>query len=275
MTGLPDRAAETVRRSGSSDLLYVSNSDKVAVFSYPAGKKHQILTGLVTPSGLCSDAAGDVFITDFGGQSIVEYAHGGAAPVATLNDRYEEPNDCAIDPVTGNLAVANIDGSVSIYKQAKGKPEKHVARKLPYMLYLTYDDRGDLFVDGEDAEFENFVLVELPAGSKNFKTIALDRTPAFPGGIQWDGQYLAVADQDYPHIFRFAISGDYGTTQSVVTLNGAADIGEFWDLGSSIVVADMVNRDVSVWNYPGGGDATMIIAGFREPLGVTLSNTRR
>ena len=51
-----------------SALLYVSSSDKVYVFSYPEGKKLQTLTGLVTPSGLCSDAAGNVFVTNFGGQ---------------------------------------------------------------------------------------------------------------------------------------------------------------------------------------------------------------
>ena len=260
-----------VKAKTQSALLYVSSSDKVYVFSYPQGKRLQTLTGLVTPSGLCSDAAGNVFVTNFGGQSIVEYAHGGIAPIATLHDPYEQPNDCAVDATTGNLAVANIDGSVSIYKQSKGKPQRYADRQMPFMLYLAYDSQGNLFVDGENADFDAFELAELPAGSKRFSSITLDQELGFPGGIQWDGQYIAIADQDASLIYRFAISGSSGSSVGTVSLSGAMDIGEFWNFDSSIVAADMAKRHVGVWNYPGGGKPAKTISGFREPLGVTIS----
>jgi sugar lactone lactonase YvrE len=260
-----------VNAKTQSALLYVSSSDKVYVFSYPQGKKLQTLTGLVTPSGLCSDGAGNVFVTNFGGQSIVEYAHGGTAPIATLHDPYEQPNDCAVDPTTGNLAVANIDGSVSIYKQSRGKPKRYADGQMPFMLYLAYDSRGNLFVDGENADFDAFELAEQPAGSKSFSSITLDHELGFPGGIQWDGQYVAIADQDASLVHRFAIHGNSGASVGTVTLSGAIDIGEFWNFDSSIVAADMGKRDVGVWNYPGGEEPTETISGFREPLGVTIS----
>ena len=95
----------------SMDLLYVSNDDELLVFSYPKGK----LVGEITvPSGdfagLCSDSAGDVFVTSVGSHSasyILEYAHGGTEPITTLSDP-AWANGCAVDPTTGNVAVTNL-----------------------------------------------------------------------------------------------------------------------------------------------------------------------
>src|SRR5581483_8994205 len=74
------------------DLLYVSSSDKVRAFEYPQGKLVQTLSGFFTPSGLCADGAGNVFVTNFGGESVWEYARAGSSPIAKLRDPYEQPN---------------------------------------------------------------------------------------------------------------------------------------------------------------------------------------
>ncbi len=116
------------------DLLYVSKYDDVDVFSYPAGKRVGTLTGFQSPGGLCVDKAGDVFVTNFGASNIVEYAHGGTKPIATLSDPYQEPDDCSVDPTTGNLAVANIGGSVSIYEGARGHPKQRTDSEIAYMF---------------------------------------------------------------------------------------------------------------------------------------------
>jgi DNA-binding beta-propeller fold protein YncE len=90
----------------SEDLLYVTSfvSSYVFVFSYPEGKLVGTLGGFsYAASGECSDNQGDVFI--IGVQDVVKYAHGGSNPIATLKS-VNYPNGCAIDPVTGNLAVA-------------------------------------------------------------------------------------------------------------------------------------------------------------------------
>ena len=42
-----------------------------------------------------------------GASQMVEYAHGGTSSIATLGDPSEYPEGCAVDPATGNLAVAN------------------------------------------------------------------------------------------------------------------------------------------------------------------------
>ena len=81
--------------------------------SSPRGEPRLKLTGFATPYGECVDEKGDVFILNFDGESIVEYAHGGTAPIATLNDPGEKPSGCSVNPATGDLAVTNFSGTGS------------------------------------------------------------------------------------------------------------------------------------------------------------------
>src|SRR6516165_3751650 len=70
-------------KAQSQDFLYVTTSFAgIYVFDYPSGKLVNIITnyGPFSPQGLCTDRAGDVFIT--GRSEIAEYAHGGGKPIA-------------------------------------------------------------------------------------------------------------------------------------------------------------------------------------------------
>ncbi|HEX3370694.1 MAG TPA: hypothetical protein VHS56_14035, partial [Candidatus Cybelea sp.] len=84
----------------SDDLLYVASGEQISVYTYPGGRLVGNIGGAV--GALCSDAAGDVFVV---GYEILEYAHGVTQPIATLDDYYNNPHGCAVDPTTGNLAV--------------------------------------------------------------------------------------------------------------------------------------------------------------------------
>src|ERR1700722_2011598 len=120
---LPSGAQQTGTQSPmtadvqSRDLLYVSydnpwsNAFHVLVYSYPGEKQLQDLQTAETPAGMCADAAGDVWITySPPTPQLVEYAHGGANPIATLNFPGQHPNGCSIDPNSGNMAVTNLFG---------------------------------------------------------------------------------------------------------------------------------------------------------------------
>ena len=131
----------------SSTLLYVGTGDNVYVLSYPQGK----LIGSLNVSGndLCSDKTGDVFIPT-GGYQILEYAHGGASPIQTL-ETGDIPLGCAVDPTTGNLAVtqeASGAGEVAVFANAK-YPSTWYRDSFIYTYGLCgYDDQGNLFIDG-------------------------------------------------------------------------------------------------------------------------------
>jgi hypothetical protein len=70
----------------SDDLLYASESirNKVFILTYPGGKLVGTLTGFNMPFGDCVDGVGDVWIINQHPPEVIEYAHGGTTPIATL-----------------------------------------------------------------------------------------------------------------------------------------------------------------------------------------------
>ncbi len=89
-------------------LLYTSDlsTNDVYVYNYQTGKVVGTLTGFNEPYGQCVDKKGEVWITNFEAASVVEYAHGRAQPIKTLNTDGSS-DGCSIDPTTGNLAVSS------------------------------------------------------------------------------------------------------------------------------------------------------------------------
>ncbi|HEU5479584.1 MAG TPA: hypothetical protein VFU90_07100, partial [Candidatus Tumulicola sp.] len=174
----------------TSDLLYVSDTDtsEVYVFSYPQGKPKGALTGFTDPAGVCVDAHGNVFVTNTGGFNVLEYAHGGTTPIATLKDAGYFPVGCSVDPKTGNLAVTNFatssstQGNVVIYKGAKGRPTGFYTNpNMSEMLLCGYDASGNLFVDGTTAS-SAAKFAELPSGKTKLVLLTLNQSIASPGG---------------------------------------------------------------------------------------------
>ncbi len=70
-----------------STLLYVADeaTNSVYVYDYPSGTLQGTLTGFNTPSGLCSNKGGDVFVLNGNGSTVDVYAHGGTSPLRSLN----------------------------------------------------------------------------------------------------------------------------------------------------------------------------------------------
>ncbi|MBV9699272.1 MAG: hypothetical protein JO078_04010 [Candidatus Eremiobacteraeota bacterium] len=264
------------------DLLYVSdeNTNDVYVYSYPQLVLKGTLTGFNAPFGECVDKDGSVFIANDNASQILEYAHGGTSPVATLSDPGYYPRGCSLDPVTGNLAVANIVGSsltqgnIAIYKGAKGSPSAYYSDPKVYNVYgCAYDVAGNLFVPGENQASSAFAFAELPHGAKKFTNISLDVPIRYAGGVQWDGKYVAIGD-GYSNIYQFSIKGKRGTKVGDTVLNGYPRDAEFWIQGSNVVVPDSGRKRVDVFPYPGGGSPVSHIKGFSYPTGAVVSTAR-
>jgi hypothetical protein len=244
-------------------LLYVSSdaTADVYVFTYPGGVLKQTLTGFESPQGECVDAKGDVFVTDSPADDIVEYAHGGNAPISTLTDPGSFPSDCTVDPTTGNLAVTNAGpvgmggGDVVLYSHARGAVKKtYTDSQINDMWNCAYDGKGHLFVDGAYGSSGAPIFAELPRGAKTFTNLTLDRTFGTPGPMQWDGMYLAVGDQNAATIYSFAISGSKGTTKGAVHLDRAQGLDQFWIDRSHVAAANDSAREwAAIWKYPAGG----------------------
>jgi hypothetical protein len=271
----------------SDDLLYVSdNNGHVDVFSYPAGTRVGTLSGFKAPAGLCSDKRGHVFVTDTPAQDIVEYAHGGKKPIATLSDFGYYPDGCSVDPTTGNLAVTNYSsklnngpGNVAIYAHAKGSPTSYADPAFNEYFFCSYDDRGNLFIDGVNSGTTQTEFAALPMGGSSFTDIALDQKIGYPGAVQWDGRYVALEDVSSDVLYRVKVEGSGGTVvrTSHFRHQHADLLVQFWIAGPTIITPSgriyRSSRSVGFWPYPRGGSATKVlqVAGATELFGVTVS----
>ena len=257
----------------NENLLYISDFDGpyTAVFSYPKGKFTGIL--IVGGNGLCVDKKGDVFITS--DQNIIEYAHGGKNPIATLSDPGSYAEDCSVDPTTGNLAVTNSTGSsrgnVAVYKKASGTPTIYTDSGIYYYQDCGYDGDGNLFIDGITGGTPYVGFAELPKGGNTFTNIGLKKSIGEPGGIQWDGKYMAVGDQG-GDIYRYTISGGKATLKGATKLYGEGWIRQFWIEGSKVIGPNLNGSDAMFWYYPHGGEPFKTITKhLQRPFGVTIS----
>ncbi len=170
-------------RTGATggDLLYAEGYSQSAgsgvtfILSYPQGQ----LVGSIdaVASGLCSDAQGNVFFLYR--NAAIEYAHGGTQPIRTARIPGAATQACAVDPLSGNLAVTFYCPpcgyqNLAIFSSGSGQPVRYQA---PQDTSVTYDNEGNLFLAGYDAGGE---IAELPNGSSQFLQIASIRTSANP-----------------------------------------------------------------------------------------------
>jgi hypothetical protein len=261
------------------DLLYVTNGDPsgggtVSVFTYPDGKEVGVLSGFDDPTGSCTDEVGNVFITNANGRSIYEYAHGGPAPIYTLQTADQQPIGCAIDPLTGNLAVGVLGEGVSdvaVYHNARGKPRLYEFASFGDAYYCSYDDAGNLFVDGFSYEHYNndFQLAELPRGGQTFQVITMKEPIGSPGQIQWYENYLAVGDNENNVIDHVVVQGQTGTIKGQTEFPKDSSLGGFSIVGRRLVDPEDIN--VELFKYPRGGTNIGTINDDNHPASASVS----
>jgi hypothetical protein len=278
----------------AKNLLYVADEagNDVLVYSYPAGKLTGTLTGFDTPTGICSNKAGDVFILNGNGTTVEMYAHGGTSPIRTLNlPGYPELN-CTVDPKTGNLALGALGGScgdcVAVFTKAQGQPTIYTPSGQNGIPGCGYDNNGNLFCDayGTSGAFE---LFELLAGASTFTAVSVSGAGSLrSASVQWDGTDLAVGSGAGSTLYQIQLSGSTGKVVGSTTLGGAGYVWQFWithTLGGKKshrgirVIAPTYGgsggAEVGYWNYPAGGNPTKTITGFSQPDGAALSTLKK
>jgi hypothetical protein len=281
------------KAAAGGDLLYVSDSDgEVTVYNYKSQELVGVLTGFGQPMGGCADAAGNVYIADYTAQKIVEYAHGKNKPTRSLSDAPDSPYGCAVDPTTGNLAVANDDGgnegNIAIWANASGQPAHYTDPTLGAFQSCAYDAHGNLLVtNGIQGYPYHSYFAWLPPGGTKLVDLSIPRSgsvSAWSGvyGVAWDGKYFTISDYSiyriallhglayyvgdtelqYPEEeapqgpYSFYIPAEKGqATQAFVGAGGNEGVDE-----------------VLTWAYPGGGQVSgEITHGVDKPYSVTVS----
>ena len=274
---------------GTQTLLYVSNrkDGSVFVYSYPQGK----LTGSlldVRASGLCSDGNGNVFIPR--GNEILEYAHGGTEPIATLrNPLGGAAQFCAADPASGNLAVSGGTSrayGLAVYTNATGNPRTYRSLNGDAYRSLTYDNQGNLFAVAIPASSDRSAgLIELPKGASRVANIGWNgMNPSHLGAIQWDGRYLAVETPEGGSrsitISRYRVNGGQATLAGHIAFAGAGSPLQFSiHSGQAIMPNPSVSgagaAAITFYNYPGGDGPRQTVEDDRQPQAAVVSSGRK
>jgi len=277
-SAIPDRRPSWISPDAKKiPLLYVSDlgTGDVYIYAYRTGVLKGTLTGFKRPWGLCTDRVGNVYVTDNAATLIHKYAHGGTKPIATLKDPGDTPGGCAVDPTTGDLAIANVStfgsdpGDVAIYRRGRSPRQTFKAPGISFYEYCGYDNAGNLFVDGQQGGA--FAFAELPAGGDAFTDIDLNAGIRFGGSVQWDGAHVAIGDYLAEKIDEFDIGPSGATEVGSTPLGGVSFAVQFSIDGAKVVSPDANGADVLFWNYPAGGSPTSTISGLKTPWGVTVS----
>ena len=280
--------SQHTERSGSwmlpeasgNDLIYATGGCAgVCILTYPDGKLvgKIALTGSV--GGDCTDSSGNVFITN--NMQVLEFAHGGTMPIATLALPGVDAAACGVDPKTGSLAVAFGGGSVgniAIFANASGSPTLYSAGIGPY--FCGYDDKSNLYCSGMNNQQIGFV--ELASGGESFTALTINGDVGGPGQIQWDGTYITYEGRDARQIkiSRLNVVGSTATVVGQTKLKVAKFAHQSWIAGNRVILPysrqQFDTNKISLWRYPKSGGPVVDFGDFGQSKqtqfqGVTLS----
>jgi hypothetical protein len=257
------------KKKKKSNDEYISNfySSDLLQFDYPKSDASTgTISGVTDSQGECSTGKKDFWVVASGADEIEEFAYGGTTPISTLSESAGEPAGCSLNS-KGDLAVSLLGtGDVVIFTGAKGTGTT-VADGLDSTYFITYDPKGDLFVDGI-TESDTYGLSEMAAGQSSFTAVSLPNTIEFPGGLQWDGKYVAYNDQEAHDIYQYSVASDVATLKGTVSLSGTSDCVQTWIAKKLVYCPDAGNENATVFAYPAGGSAKATLTGsFDLPIG--------
>ncbi len=247
--------------SSGGDLVYTTQGGDVAIYAFN-GKQVGELKGFEFTGvyGLCSDTQGDVWVTY--GDSMLEYARGGTIPIAQLYTNGTAAS-CAVDPTTGDIAVADGPGEelgseIDVYTNIYEPGKTYKDPDMNVYLYCTYDGQGNLFVNGARNLKKGSVLAELSQGSSTMQTVKMDEKFERAGGLQWDGQYVAIGDSLKHVVYEMSVADGLATTASTSHFHDWSGAHfktiEPFAIGNGEIVLTFSERQTGFWKFPGGGN---------------------
>ncbi len=264
LTAPSDRSGSWMLPEGKHrDLLYVvDGGTQVDVLTYPGFKLVGTIAGFSESTGLCSDAQGNVWVANDSASELVEYAHGGTTPIATLDDPNQYPISCSVDPKSGSLAVSDFpiasgESSIAVYAHETGTPTLYHDRRIAEILYLGYGPRSRLFFDGTLGN--DFAMGRFKGGSFSRISVRGATITSAPGGVQYaNGTLTTTAHGSGETALIFRMS-DSGRIESTTELLGA-DVCQGYLIWKTVVICPSGYNDLFVYRYPQGGIALKEVA---------------
>jgi hypothetical protein len=278
---LPASAEATAGEIFVSDIL----SDGVNVF-HTGGEKIATIGGIGSPEGLASDTSGDLYVADFYGNNVLEFASDGKTLLATFSDKEFYPNDVDVDSESGLVGVTGANtrggaGRVDFFTARSATRCRAVSTQPYYFVSAGAFDRGKFYVVGETSYNASLIGVIASPGCAATKIRSLTFANTIVGvaaiRITPAGR-IAVLDAGTSTIYTYdpPVDGNLGQPVATTQLNGLRDPRSFAfsQHGAFVYVTDPYYFSTYTFAYPAGGNALRTIStGASE--GITFFPTAR
>lgn len=258
------------------DLVYHAGYSEVEIYGYPDGKHVKTLTGYNKVPAVCTDRHGNVWVIneDSGASSLLEYAHGGSQPIASLHLSVHGADACAVDPSTGNLAVGTTTAKVAIWKKAHGSPAVYsTGAFVREVRTMTYDGAGNLYM----RSFVGTKAAWLPKGGSSVMLFDV----AQRGAYAWDGRHLVITGRASAYrlpLTLYKLEGAKGKIVGHVSLD-ECDVFYYRDYGPALSIAGSAaaiscgldeTAVVYYYKYPAGGKPINGVYGIAGSVAISV-----
>lgn len=274
----PEIVLDPTAKTKTKNFDYIINDygSYASVFNYPKSNKQIATVTNVGGQGCTNVLNGygkNIVWIIAGADQISEYSAPNTLVKSLSVNADSFPSSCAMN-TDGDLAVGILagpnTGSMVVFKKAKGSGTI-IKTPLVQEFFDGYDDKGNLFFDGYNENYE-FQLAEIPKGGKMGQPITISNTILFPGSVQWDGKYLTVFDQLANNMYRYTIKGTKAKLHDTIPFTGVSDCAQTWIAGDVVYCGDAGTDDGEVLNYPAGGSPIAVFTGnFDLPLGTVAT----
>ena len=214
-------------------------------------------SGFSSPSGVAADAAGDVFVADYGNKLVKEIPAGSTTPV-TIGSGFTDPYGVAVD-AAGDVYVADY-GASEVYKipAGNGTPVT-IGSGFSHPTGVAIDGAGNVYV----ADHANSAIKKIPAGSNTPQVIGSGFS--LPIGIAVDASGNVYVGDEGNNAVKEIPAGS--NTPVVIGSGFSGPYGVAVDASGNVYLDDHGNNAVK--EIPAGnGTPVTIGAGFKSPEGV-------
>jgi len=268
--------------------LFVWNGD--AILKFTSDGERSTFASELAPEAwdLAFDHSGNLFVTDHVSGSILKFTSEGkkstfASGLASEHLAFDRSGNLFVTDTPSKVTRAEAKGSDSILKFTPDGKRSTFASGLGHPVYLTFDDKGNLFVSVFVKEYSNYSILKFtPEGVKSTFATGLNAT-----GLTFDDKgNLFVTDDVSDSILKFTPDGKKSTFATglsshgmtfdaagnlFVSESGSDLIFKFTPDGTrSTLVSDRVSPDKQ-WEYHGSDERQRIVKAGTSQTALNLS----
>lgn len=268
-----DRTAPVDEAAKIAQDLYVVDVGSLSVKILSNGKYAQVGTikkGLSTPDGDYLSKDGALFVANYGGKTITEYAQGATKPTFTYSQGMYAPVNVTVD-AHGNVFEADYHGYVAEYAR-HSNVAMHTCTPNGGVEGVAVNARGDVFVS-YNPRFGSARIAEYKGGLNGCQSKILKPQFKFVGGLALDAKgNLIVCDQQKAAVD--VLKPPYAKVTSMLGSNYTGPFHITLSKSNKLAfVSDPYLPGVFVIEYPSGKLVTVLGSknGLEKPFGAVDS----